>query len=96
MMLFMRTTVTLDNDVERLIWETMHRSQKSFKKTLNDAVRQGLLSTKVQTETTQFVVKSRPMGLLPGIDRATLSDIDSDIEVEQFKKTTSRLMKLRK
>ena len=31
----MRTTVTLDPDVERLLREAMHRSRLSFKETLN-------------------------------------------------------------
>ncbi|MFN0186656.1 MAG: hypothetical protein ACKVQR_22830 [Aquabacterium sp.] len=39
----MRTTVTLDPDVQTLLKEAAHRSGKPFKTTLNDAVRAGLL-----------------------------------------------------
>jgi hypothetical protein len=35
----MRTTVTLDKDVERLLRRAMHSRRKSFKETLNDAIR---------------------------------------------------------
>jgi hypothetical protein len=38
----MRTTVTLDPDVQALLKEAAHRSGKPFKATLNDAVRAGL------------------------------------------------------
>lgn len=38
----MRTTVTLDADVKSLLTEAAYRGGKSFKATLNDAVRAGL------------------------------------------------------
>ena len=92
MMISMRTTVTLESDVERLIREKMHRSRKSFKKTLNDAVRQALLAETKQVKKKKFVVKARSMGAVPGIDPATLSDIDTDLEVEQHRKVTWELL----
>jgi hypothetical protein len=36
-----RTTVTLDNDVEQLVRRRMAERQVSFKKALNDAIRDG-------------------------------------------------------
>jgi hypothetical protein len=92
----MRTTVTIDSDVERLIRETMHRCRSSFKTTLNDAVRQALSPKKRRTETSKFKVKSRPLGLLAGVDPARLSDIDTDLEIDEFRKTTDRLNKSKK
>jgi hypothetical protein len=38
----MRTTITLDPDVQALLKDAAHRSGKPFKVTLNDAVRAGL------------------------------------------------------
>lgn len=38
----MRTTVTLDPDTEHLLQEQIRRSGKSFKQTLNDAIRRGI------------------------------------------------------
>jgi len=38
----MRTTVTLDPDVRRLLEEAQHRGKRPFKQVLNDAVRAGL------------------------------------------------------
>ena len=41
----MRTTVTLDQDVQHLLKEAAHRSGRPFKQVLNDAVRIGLKGT---------------------------------------------------
>jgi hypothetical protein len=38
----MRTTLTLEPDVETLIRDTVYRSGKSFKQAVNDALRAGL------------------------------------------------------
>lgn len=44
----MRTTVTLDPDVARLLEEAQHRSKRPFKQVLNDAVRAGLKRSSVR------------------------------------------------
>lgn len=41
----MRTTVTLDPDVEVLLKEAMRNSDRPFKQVLNDSLRQALLGT---------------------------------------------------
>jgi hypothetical protein len=46
----MRTTVTLDPDVESMLRKEMRRSGEPFKQVLNDAVRAGLRSTKRRDE----------------------------------------------
>jgi len=85
MMLFMRTTVTLDPDVERLIKDTMHRSRRSFKDTLNRAVRAALGSTPPQSERTAFVVAARPLGLKPGVDPTSFNKLTDELEAEAFR-----------
>ena len=42
----MRTTVTLDPDVQQLLKDAAHRSGKPFKVALNDAIRLGLRPTR--------------------------------------------------
>ncbi len=84
----MKTTITLDKEVEQRLREAMQLQGKSFKKTLNDALRRGLgLSQQ------PFEVKSRPLRLRPGLDPARLSDLDDDLEVEEFLSKTARLNK---
>lgn len=87
----MRTTVTLDPDVEKLIRDEMHRTRQSFNKTLNDAIRKALGTSNLPSNRAKFSVKSRPMGLLPGIDPADLTHLYTDIEVDQFRRTARRM-----
>jgi hypothetical protein len=56
-----RTTVTLDPDVERLIRATMRERGVSFKAALNEAARRGLSGEKRQ-RVKRFVQKSFPLG----------------------------------
>ena len=80
----MRTTVTLDKDVERLLRTTMHRSRRSFKETLNAAVRAGFSGKSVQPTASRFVVRARPMGMRAGIDPAGFNKLADELEVEAF------------
>ena len=57
----MRTTVTLDPDVERLIGDEMRERAISFKEALNEAVRTGL-SGKEHKRPKKFVQKTFRMG----------------------------------
>ena len=57
----MRTTVTLDPDVERLLRGSMEARGVSFKKALNEAIRAGLTQTSRQRPQ-RFVQKSYPLG----------------------------------
>lgn len=80
----MRTTITVDPDVEQLLRAAMEATGQSLKATLNDAVRRGLAGIAVQASEPRFKVKPRPMGLRAGIDPATLGDLADDLEVEAF------------
>lgn len=57
----MRTTVTLDPDVERLIRNAMRERGISFKEALNQAARKGLVGDKPR-RSRQFLQKSFPLG----------------------------------
>jgi predicted transcriptional regulator len=88
----MRTTVTLDPDVERLLKEKARRSRQSFKQVLNNAIRQGLREDDVAARPKKaFRVKARPMRLRVGIDPARMSEVGDELEVEAFLETTRRL-----
>jgi hypothetical protein len=88
----MRTTVTLDPDVERLLKNEAHRRGASFKVALNEAVRVAF-RTKVASSPRRkpFVVKARPLGLRPGIDPSRLSELADEMEIDAFLDTTKRL-----
>ena len=57
----MRTTVTLDPDVERLIRNLMRERAISFKQALNEAARAGLSGEK-QKRSRKFIQKTFRMG----------------------------------
>lgn len=76
----MRTTVTLDPDVEHYIREACHKRKKSFKRVLNDALRESLQPKTSKPE----LLAPRSMGLAPGVDPRRLSDLADDLEAEAY------------
>jgi hypothetical protein len=63
----MRTTVTLEPDVERQLREEMRRRGEPFKKVLNNAIRAGLRARKASAE------PYRPIKFDMGIPRVDLT-----------------------
>ena len=81
----MRTTVTLDPDVEHLLRDAMQRRRLSFKEALNQAIRTGLSrATSLSADETPFVVRARRMGLRAGFDAGRLNQIADELEAEAF------------
>lgn len=78
----MRTTVTLDKDVERMLQDSMHRERRSFKETLNDAVRAGLGARRAPLARRPFRVQAKAMGLRSGFDPAGFNKLTDDLDVE--------------
>jgi hypothetical protein len=79
-----RTTVTLDADVEQMLKETMHRRRKGFKETLNQAIRAGLSGGKGSVARKSFKVEARPMRLKAGIDPTGLNKLADELEIESY------------
>ena len=89
----MRTTVTLDRDVERLLRDAMHRSKNGFKQTINAAIRAGLSQKTARAKSRPFVLKARPLGLRAGLDPAGFNKLADELEVDAFlqkSRTTGR------
>ena len=88
----MRTTVTLDWDVERILRETAVRTHKPFKKVLNETLRAGIEQATGMGQAEPFVLRSRPMGLRAGYDPSGFNQLADDLEAEAFLETTRKLM----
>ncbi len=88
----MRTTVTLDRDVERILRETAVRTHKPFKKVLNETLRAGIEQAAGIGQAEPFVLRTRPMGLRAGYDPAGFNQLADDLEAEAFLETTRKLM----
>jgi hypothetical protein len=87
----MRTTVTLDADVEHMLREAMHRSRHTFKEALNRAVRTGLSGTPARARRGRFLVKAKPMGLRAGVDPTSFNRLADDLEVDAVAGNTRRV-----
>ncbi len=79
----MRTTVTLDADVEQLLRGAVERGRTSFKQVLNEAVRRGLKG-EGDDQIPPFVVEAKAMQLRSGIDPAKIRDLDNELEIQEF------------
>jgi hypothetical protein len=76
----MRTTVTLDPDVEAKLKETMRERGVSFKAALNDAVRAGLDASAPVSR--PFKAKTAPLGVRINIVKAL--QIAGEMEDEEI------------
>ena len=88
----MRTTITVDADVEQLLRVAMQQTGQSLKTTLNQAVRRGLAGTIVGAAQPPFRVEPQPMGLRAGIDPARLQELGDELDVQAFVDLGRRLM----
>jgi len=64
-----RTTLTLDDDVARLVQEEVRRSGDSFKGTVNTLLRQGLTASRNPQPEKPFIVTPYPLGVGEMLDR---------------------------
>jgi hypothetical protein len=79
----MRTTVTLDPDVEKMLQNAIRERRVSFKQALNEAIRAGLTRGR-KTRTASFVQKSYHLGPVPDFrwDKAlAIADAIEDEEI---------------
>jgi hypothetical protein len=75
----MRTTLTLDPDVVKLLEEEVHRRRKPYKQVVNDAIRRGL-SPRARRPSKPYRVKPHDARLLPGLDRVGFNRLADELE----------------
>jgi hypothetical protein len=78
----MRTTLTLDPDVSRMLEEEAHRQRKPFKQVVNDAIRRGLAPRGGNRAGTRYRVRPHRTTLRPGIDAGALNKLADELEDE--------------
>jgi Arc/MetJ family transcription regulator len=71
----MRTTLTLDDDVLRLIQDAVHRERRSMKEVVNDALRASLR----EPRSTEFVARVHHAVLRPGVDSGRLNALVDEL-----------------
>jgi hypothetical protein len=91
----MRTTVTLDPEVERLLKKAMRLRGQSFKQALNQALLKGLADLADDQQEPSFEVAARSMRLRAGIDSGRLNALADELEAEAHVALTRRLLAAR-
>ena len=86
----MRTTLTIDPDVEMLIQREMRRTERSMKAVVNDALRLGLGVRGKPPRPPCFKVEPHPLGLRAGIDADRLNQLVDELESEELARKLHR------
>ncbi len=77
----MRTTVTLDDDLERSLRDRARERDVPFKQVLNDAIRVGLGSAGRPAR--RYRMKPRALGSRPGVDLTKALTLAAELEDEE-------------
>lgn len=84
MVLFMRTTLTIEPDVAARLNELAHKRRASFESTLNDVLRKGMEAPDDTSRPPRFVVEPHSGGFRPGVDPGKLNQLLDELEAEAF------------
>jgi hypothetical protein len=80
-----RTTITLDEDVRAKLESEMRKSGKSFKETVNETLRVGLISRQKINGNKPFKVRPKAMGLKPGYSYDKVWELIEQVEGPDYK-----------
>jgi hypothetical protein len=76
----MRTTLTLDPDVVKLLEEEVHRQRKPYKQVVNEAIRRGLSPRVSKRASKPYRIVPHDAALLPGFDRFGFNRLADELE----------------
>jgi hypothetical protein len=83
-----RTTLTLDADVNAKLRTEARRSGKPFKQVVNDYLRAGLNARRHAVPAKPYVVKARALGLKPGYSYDNVWGLIEEIEQHERGRNT--------
>jgi hypothetical protein len=84
----MRTTLTLDPDVARLVEDAVHRERRPTKQVINDALRRAL--TPPAERRAPYRLETHHARVRPGIDLAGFNRLADEMEDEAIVETARR------
>lgn len=79
----MRTTLTIEPDVEQILQREMRRTDRSMKAVVNDALRVGLGMRGKPPRPRRFKVQPHAFAFKPGIDVDRLNQLVDELEVDE-------------
>jgi hypothetical protein len=80
-----RTTITLDDDVRSKLDLEMRKSGRSFRETVNETLRVGLLSRHKTIASKPFKVRPKAMGLKAGYSYDKVWELIEQVEGTNYK-----------
>ncbi len=86
----MRTTLTLEPDVERLLRREMRCTGRSMKAVVNDALRAGFEVRRKPPRPPRFRVAPHPLGLRSGVDGDRLNQLVDELEAVEVARRRGR------
>jgi hypothetical protein len=91
MMLHMRTTLTLDDDLAGVIQEKARQQGDPFKTVVNELLRAGLAATgSASFQRPPVRVIAKPLGLKTGYDPDKMNQLADELEVEEYRRKQSK------
>ena len=90
MMPTMRTTLTIDADVELLLQREIRRTNRSMKAVVNDALRVGLGIRGKPARPPRFKVEPHAFGFRPGVDVDRLNQLVDELEASEVARRPNR------
>jgi hypothetical protein len=86
----MRTTLTLEDDLDSRLKKLARSTGKSFKEVVNSAIRKGLsLGDAPVGDQDPFRVVPKACGFRAGIDPTKLNQLYDDLEIEDLRQETT-------
>ena len=86
----MRTTLTIDPDVELLLQREMRRTDRSLKAVVNEALRIGLGFRSKPPRAARYQVEPHAFGFKPGVDVDRLNQLVDELEAEETARRLAR------
>ena len=87
----MRTTLTLDRDVAERVQQEVHRSRKSLKAVVNEALRAGLgMGGQARRPRQRFRVKAHAFGFKAGVDLDRINQLLDELEAQETARKLGR------
>lgn len=81
---FMRTTLTVDNNIADQLSAISRETELPYKVVLNETLRRGLAGQ--APALTPFEYEAHAGNLLPGIDPRRFNELAGDLEIERFRR----------
>lgn len=90
MMIIMRTTLTIDPDVERLLQHEIRRTDSSLKTVVNDALRRGLGMRGKSPRPSRYKVNPHLFAFKPSVDVNRLNQLVDELEADELARKMAR------